>query len=88
MTTNSFHLKGNDKYTRSVQCIVSMITGILLIREMTTTDEFRLRSMDIYPMDLRMSSKTWEKKGLFSSGKTIEHASMYGTDLSNAENAE
>jgi hypothetical protein len=43
---------------------------------------------NIDPMDLRMSSKVWEKKGLLSSGKTIEHSSMYGTDLSNAENAE
>jgi hypothetical protein len=28
------------------------------------------------------------EKGLLSSGKTIEHASMYGTDFSNAKNAE
>jgi hypothetical protein len=28
------------------------------------------------------------RKGLLSSGKIIEHASMHGTDLSNAENAE
>jgi hypothetical protein len=35
-----------------------------------------------------MSSKAWEKYVLLSSGKTIEHASMYGTDLSDAENEE
>ncbi len=44
--------------------------------------------MDIDPMDLRMSSKAWEKKRLSSSGKTIEHASMHGPDLSNVEIAE
>ncbi len=32
-TANSFHVKGNDKYARSVQCIVFMITRILLIRK-------------------------------------------------------
>jgi hypothetical protein len=35
-----------------------------------------------------MLSKAWEEKGLLQSGKTIEHASMYGTDLSKAKNAE
>ncbi len=61
-TANSFHVKGDDKYTRSVECIhciVYMITGgrIPSIREMTT-DEFGLRSMeDIDQVDLRMSSK-------------------------------
>ncbi len=47
-TANSFHVKGNDKYALSVQCIVFMITGILSIREMTT-DEFGLRSMENIP---------------------------------------
>jgi hypothetical protein len=63
-TANSFHVRGDDKYARSVECIVFMITGgkIFSIREMTT-DEFGLRSME-------------------------EHASIYGTDLSNAQNAE
>ncbi len=45
-----------------------------------------MENMD--PMDLRMPSKSWEKKGLLSLGNTIEHASMYETDLSSAENAE
>jgi hypothetical protein len=53
------------------------------------TDEYGLRSMEnINLMDFRMPSKVWEKNGLLLSGKTIEHASMYGTDLSDAENAE
>ncbi len=40
-TANSFHVRGDDKYTRSVKCIVFMITGgsIPSIREMTT-DEY------------------------------------------------
>ncbi len=59
-TANIFHVKGNDKYTRSVQCIVFMITGILSIMEMTA-DELGLRSMDIDLVNLRMTSKMWEK---------------------------
>jgi hypothetical protein len=86
-TVYSFHVKGNNKYTRSVQCIVFMITGILSIREMTT-DEYGLRSMDIDPANLRMSSKMWEKRGLVPIGKMIEHTLLYGTDLSDDENAE
>ena len=89
-TANSFHVRGYDKYTRSVQRIFFMIAGgrIPSIREMTM-DEYGLRSMEnIDPRDLRMSSNASEKKGLMSSGKTIEHASMYGTDLSDEENAE
>jgi hypothetical protein len=35
-----------------------------------------------------MSSKMWEKKGLVPMGKTIEHTSLYGTDLSDDKNAE
>jgi hypothetical protein len=44
-TANLFHVRGDDKYTRSVQFIVFMITGgrIPSISEMTT-DEFGLRS--------------------------------------------
>ncbi len=83
-TVNSIHVKGNNKYTRFVQCIVFMITGILSIREMTT-DEFGLRSMDIDPANLRMSSKMWEKRGLVPMGKMIEHTLLYGTDLSDDE---
>jgi hypothetical protein len=43
---------------------------------------------DIDLMDLRMSSKMWEKRGLVPMGKMIEHTSMYGTDLADDENAE
>ena len=41
MTANAFHVKGDDKYTRSVQSIVFMITGgrIPSITEMRT-DEY------------------------------------------------
>jgi len=56
-----------------------------------TTDEFGLRSMsDIDPVDLRMSSRQWapELQGLTPSGKALDHVSMYGTDLSDEENAE
>ncbi len=91
-TTNSFHVRGEDQCTRSVQCIVFMITGgrIPSIREMTT-DEYGSRSMeDIDPVDLRMSStsKKREKRGRVPMGKTIEYTSLYGTDLSDDENAE
>jgi hypothetical protein len=56
-TANSFHVKGDDKYTRSVECVVFMITNGIIpsINEMTT-DEYGLLSMsDIDPVDLRMS---------------------------------
>jgi hypothetical protein len=43
---------------------------------------------DVDPMDLRMASRQWEKQGLMSSGKAANHASMYGADLSDEENAE
>ncbi len=89
-TANSFHVKGVDKYTRFVQFIVFMIMGgrIPSIREITTY-EFGLRSMqDIDPMDSRMSSKMWEKRGLVPMGKLFEHTSIYGTDLSDDESAE
>ena len=67
-----------------------MITGgrIPSITEMST-DEYGLRSMqEIDPVNLRMSSRQWEKQGLLPSGKALDHASMYGTDLSDEENAE
>ncbi len=54
---NNFHVKGDDKYTRSVECIVFMITNGRhpAIHEMTM-DEYGLLSMtDIDPADLRMS---------------------------------
>jgi hypothetical protein len=56
-----------------------------------STDEYALRSMqEIDPVNLRMSSQArqWEKLGLLPSGKALDHASMYGTALSNEENAE
>jgi hypothetical protein len=89
-TANFFHVKVDDKYTRSVECFVFMITGgrIPTIDEMTT-DEYGLRSMpDIDPVDLRMASRQWELQGLTPSGKAPDHVSMYGTDLSDEENAE
>jgi hypothetical protein len=42
----------------------------------------------IDPVDLRMSSRQWELQGLMPSGKALNHVSMYGTDLSDEENAE
>ncbi len=48
-----------------------------------------MRSMtDIEPADLRMSSRQWELQGLVSSGKALDHVSMYGTDLSDENHAE
>ncbi len=46
-TANSFHVKADEKYTRSVDCVVFMITGGRLptINEMTT-DEYGLRICD------------------------------------------
>jgi hypothetical protein len=90
ITANSFHVIGDDKYTRSVECVVFMITNkkIPSIDEMTT-DEFGLRSMsDIDLVDLRMSSRPWELQGLVPSGKALDHVSMYGTDLSGDANTE
>ncbi len=53
------------------------------------TDEYGLKSMeDIDPVDLRMSSKMWETRGLLAMGKSIEHTSLYGADFSDDENAE
>jgi hypothetical protein len=43
---------------------------------------------EIDPVNSRMSSRQWEMLGLLPSGKALDHASMYGTDLSNEENAE
>jgi hypothetical protein len=43
---------------------------------------------DIDPVDLRMSSRQWELQGPMSSNKALDHVSMYGTDLSDEENAE
>jgi hypothetical protein len=62
-----------------------MITGgrIPSIKEMKA-DENEWRSME----KIKMSFKMWEKKGLVPIGKAIEHTSIYGTDLSDDENAE
>ncbi len=43
---------------------------------------------EIDPADLRMSSRQWELQGLMPSGEGLDHVSMYGTDLSDEENAE
>ncbi len=66
---NNFHVRGDDKYTRSVECIVFMITnGSFPANHEMTTDEYGLRSMtDIDPADLRMSSRQWELQGLVPS---------------------
>jgi hypothetical protein len=90
VTANSFHVKGDDKYTRSVECIVfKNKNGRFPAIHEITTDEYGLRSMsDIDPVDLKMSSRQWELQGLVSSGKALDHVSMYGTDLSDEENAE
>jgi hypothetical protein len=74
-TANSFYVKADDKYARSVECVVFMITGgrILSIDEMTT-DEYGLRSMsDIDPVELRMSSRQCKLQGLTPSGKALDH---------------
>jgi hypothetical protein len=52
-------------------------------------DEYGLRSMEnIDPVDLSLSSNIWENQGLVPMGKAIEHASLYGTEISDDENAE
>ena len=60
-TANSIHVKVDDKYTRSVECVIFkfMITqGRIPSMDEMTTDEYGLRSMsDIDPVDLRMSSR-------------------------------
>ncbi len=83
-TAISFHVKGDDKYTRSVECIIFMITnGSFPLTHEMITDKYGLRSMpDIDPVDLRMSSRQWELQGLVPSGKAPDHVLMYGTDLS------
>jgi hypothetical protein len=43
---------------------------------------------EIDPVNLRMPSRQWEKLGLLPSGKALDHASMYGTGLSDEKNAE
>ncbi len=35
-----------------------------------------------------MSSRQWELQGLMPSGKALDHVTMYGTDISDEENAE
>jgi hypothetical protein len=87
---NSFPVKGDDKCTRSVECIVFMITNgrFPAIHEMTT-DKYGLQSMsDIDPVDLRMTSRQWELQELVPSGKALDHVSMYGTDLSDEKSTE
>ncbi len=41
-----------------------------------STDNYGLRSMqEIDPVNMRMSSRQWEKLGLLPSGKALDHAS-------------
>jgi hypothetical protein len=83
-------MRGDDKFTRSVHCIIFIITGgrIPSIKEMTT-DESGLRSTSNNdPKDVIMSSKMWEKHRIVSMGRFIEHTSIYGTNVSDDENAE
>ena len=56
---NFFHVKGDDKYTRSAECIIFMImNGRFPSTHEMTTGEYGLRSMsDIDPVDLKMSSR-------------------------------
>ena len=50
------------------------------------TDEYGLRSMtNMDPSDLIMSARQWEALGAASSGKALDHMSMYGTDLTDEE---
>ncbi len=84
---NNFRVKGDDKYTRSVECIVQMIANGRFpdLHEMTT-DEFGLLSTtDMDPSELGMSTRQWEALRLVSSGKALDHMSMYGTDLSDED---
>ncbi len=96
-TANFFHVKGDDnlKSTRSVECVVFMITNgrMLTIDDSEmTSDEYGLRSMsDIDLVDFRMSSRDfrpWELQGLVPSAKVLDHVSMYRTDRSDEENSE
>jgi hypothetical protein len=70
-TANAFHVKGDNKYTWSVQCIIFMITvgRIPSITEMSTDD---MQELD--PVNLRMSFRQWEKLGLLPSGKALDYA--------------
>ncbi len=72
---NYVHVKGDDQYTRSVDCVIFMITdGRFPTIDEMTTDEYGLQSMsDIDPVDLRMSSGQWELQGLVPSGKALDH---------------
>ncbi len=65
---NNFHVKGDDNYTRSVECIVFMIThGRFPELHEMTTDEYGLRSMsELDPSELGMSTRQWEALGLVS----------------------
>jgi hypothetical protein len=84
---NNFHVKGDDKCTRSVECMVHMLVhGRFPDPEEMTTDDFGLRSMTgMDPSELGMSARQWEALGLLSSGKALDHMSMYGTDLTDEE---
>ena len=83
ITANSLHAKGDDKYSRSVECIIFMITnGRFPSTHEMTTDEYGLRSMsDIDPVDLRMSSRQWELQGLVPSCKSLDYVCHHGAGV-------
>jgi hypothetical protein len=88
-TANSFHVKGDDKYTISVEGIVFMTTnGRFLANHEMTTDEYGLRSMsEIDPVDLIMSSRQWELQ-VITQGVSMIHAEFskfFRTEYSNGE---
>jgi hypothetical protein len=60
--TDIFHVKACDEYTRSVECVVFMITGgrISTINEMTMDEYGLLLMSNIDQVDSRMSSRQWE----------------------------
>ncbi len=87
--TNSFHVKGDGKYTRSVECIAFMITnGRFPATHEMTTDEYGWRSMSgIDQADLRMSSRQWELQ-VITQGVSMIHAKFskfFRTEYFNGE---
>jgi hypothetical protein len=88
-TANSFHVKGDGRYTRSVERIVFMITnGRFPATHEMTTNEYGLRSMsDSDPVDLRMSSRQWELQ-IITQGVSVIHAKFskfFRTEYFNGE---
>ena len=60
-TASSFRVKADDKYTRSVECVVFMIANgrIPTIDEMTT-DEYGLLSMSDIPVDFKSDNGSYK----------------------------